>query len=302
METILLAINVATQEVEYINLKAHGRCLQMLPSEGGYIQEPLVGGKHTTCPSNHCFIVVYSEHETRSATHSTQTLNLQSSPSDCLWFIAKGNVAQTISITSFKPCGTHSAEILCILKFCYNFGALYTQKPLYAQLIPSQFRAYLHQRSVHLRPLVCLCERTQNIQCDAFWKHIWMPLTPLQWSTRLHIALHGTPMHFYSEETLFPYTNTLPIYIFPPQDNIMNAMILASEMCVHSCKYTAIWWWHLQVRATCFQAYTIHFPHYHTFGQKYIFVMTYGMTRVTAAQPVKKFPAFVQPGSSLPRS
>jgi len=97
----------------------------MLSSDGGYIQEPLVGGKRTTCPSNHCFIVVYSEHETRSATHSTRTLsNLESSPSRCLWFNAKGNVAQTISITSFKPCGTHSAEILCILKFCCNSGAL----------------------------------------------------------------------------------------------------------------------------------------------------------------------------------
>jgi len=48
------------------------------------------------------------------------------------------------------------------------------------------------------------------------------------WSTSLHTALHGTPMHFYREGTLFPYINTVPIYILPPQDNIMNAMI-----CVH---------------------------------------------------------------------
>jgi len=125
----------------------------MLPSDEGYIEEPLVEGKCTTCPSNHCFNVVYTGHETRSATHSTQTLNnLQSSPSGCLWFIAKGDVAQTVSITSFKPCGTHLAEILGILKFCCNFGALQTQKSLYAWLIPSQFSAYLHQCSVHLRP------------------------------------------------------------------------------------------------------------------------------------------------------
>ena len=88
----------------------------MLSSDGEYIQEPLVGGNRTTCPLNHCFIVVYSEHGTKSATHSTQTFNnFQSGPSVCPWFIAKGNVAQTINITSFKPCGNHSAEILCNL-------------------------------------------------------------------------------------------------------------------------------------------------------------------------------------------
>lgn len=104
-----------------------------------------------------------------------------------------------------------------------------------------------------------------------------MPLTPLHqpWSTSLH-----TVLHFYSKGTVFPDTNTVPIYIFPPKDNIINAMILARKMCALCCKYTAIWRWHLQVHATCFHAHTIHFPRYHTFGQKYIFAVTYGMTHV----------------------
>ena len=63
-----------------------------------------MGGKQTTCPSNHCVIVVHREHETRNPIQSTRTLNNpQSSPSGYLWFNALGNVAQTISINSLNP-------------------------------------------------------------------------------------------------------------------------------------------------------------------------------------------------------
>jgi hypothetical protein len=54
--------------------------------------------------------------------------------------------------------------------------------------------------------------------------------------------------------------------------------MLAQKMSVHSCMYTPIWQ-HLQVHATCFQTYSLHFPACHIFGQK-IAAMTNEVTQV----------------------
>jgi len=52
------------------------------------------------------------------------------------------------------------------------------------------------------------------------------------------MAGHNNPVHFY--KGVFSYTNTVPIYRLPFQNDTTNVMTLACEKCVHSCTHTSI--------------------------------------------------------------
>jgi len=82
--------------------------------------------------------------------------------------------------TLFKWGNTHFAAILHCLSPVLKFSALLLEKSLYTWLIPAQSRACLSFCIVQLWSLTCLCERTQDIHCDACWQftpfHQWMPV------------------------------------------------------------------------------------------------------------------------------
>jgi hypothetical protein len=56
----------------------------------------------------------------------------------------------------------------------------------------------------------------------------------------LHLALHGTPVHFAHIELLFSHMNTVQIYMLPFQNEIASAFILVCKMHVLFCTYTPI--------------------------------------------------------------
>ena len=83
------------------------------------------------------------------------------------------------------------------------------------------------------------CVNIHWIHCDAHQQStlfcIWMTVPTLKLSG---MAGHNNPVHFY--KGVFSYTNTVPIYRLPFQNDTTNVMTLACEKCVHSCTHTSI--------------------------------------------------------------
>jgi hypothetical protein len=85
----------------------------------------------------------------------------------------------------------------------------------------------------------------------------WMSISTLElfnmaadYHSVLHAALYGTSTHFCCTELPFLYMNTAPFYGFHLWMRSLNTF--AHKIHVHSCTYTPIYWYQLQIHLHAF--------------------------------------------------
>jgi len=114
-------------------------------------------------------------------------------------------------------CSTHLAAILHIFKSWHNIHSITNPEIFVCSANSFTVQCLSYPHTVPLWPMTHLNKQTQNVNHDACQKlthiQLWMHVPTMKMFDMgrhnhpvLHVALHGTLMHFYPEEILFSHT------------------------------------------------------------------------------------------------
>jgi len=104
-----------------------------------------------------------------------------------------------------------------------------------------------------------------HLNACTYLETVWYTITPLASASNTCTWHSYEFIPWRTGELLFVYRNTAPLFRIPCQNEIAKALMLACKMRVHCCTSNGNIY---KLHATCFQAYLVHFPCCHIFGQK----------------------------------